>query len=176
MQVLLREIGAVSLAFVAILFLYAGVTKLLSLAAFRRDLLLVPYLPRELSRSLAIAIPVAEVVTGSCLILSMAWAKIAAIAMFAAFSAVALLAQSRDQKVPCNCFGIDSSEHLSMTTVARNALLACLVAASSFFAASQSPPLAQSYGLIAFVLFLSVNAAMRNGHELREALNSRELA
>lgn len=176
MEAQLREIAAVLTAFVAILFLYAGIAKILSLRPFRRDLLLIPYLPRGLSRPLGVAIPLAEVVTGGCLLLGVEWAIVTAIALLTMFSTVALVAHSRNQKVPCNCFGVDSSEQLSLATVVRNAVLACMTASSFFFAGSQSPSLAKSYGLIAFVLFLCVNTAVKNGREFREALSWRLLA
>lgn len=176
MEIQLQELAAVLVAFVAILFLYGGIAKIFSASSFRRDLLLIPYLPSGLSRPLAIAIPVAEVVTGACLLVGVEWARVSAIALLTVFSIVALVARARDQKVPCNCFGIDSSEQLSLATVARNAILAGMTASSFLFAGTQFVSLAIGYGLIAFVLFLCVNAAVKNGREFREALSWRLLA
>lgn len=172
----LQEIVGVCVAFVAALFLYAGTAKLLSLSAFRRDLLLIPYLPRSWSHPIAVGVPLAEIATGICLLLGLAAGKVAAIAMLTVFSTVALLAQSRNQQVPCNCFGVDPSEQLSIATIARNSVLTCMTAASFFFADARAASLAKGYGLIAFILFLCVHAAVKNDREFREALRWRLLA
>lgn len=172
----LQEIVAVFVAFVATLFLYAGTAKLLSLSAFRRDLLLIPHLPRGLSRPIAVSVPLAEIATGICLLLALEAGKVAAIAMLTVFSTVALVAHNRNQKVPCNCFGVDRSEQLSLATIARNSVLTCMTVPSFFFADARPAAFATGYGLIAFILFLCVHAAVKNGKEFREALRWRLLA
>lgn len=133
-------------------------------------------MPPGASRPLAVAILAAELATGGCLLFGIDWAKVAAIALLALFSVVALIAIRHDQEVPCNCFGADSSEHLSLSTVVRNTVLAGLMASTFFVAGSQSASLSKSYGLIAFLLFLCVNSATRNDHDFREALKWRLLA
>jgi uncharacterized membrane protein YphA (DoxX/SURF4 family) len=172
----LQEMIGVCVAFVATLFLYAGTAKLLSLSAFRRDLLLIPYLPRSWSRPIGVGVPLAEVAIGISLLLGLEAGKIAAIAMLTVFSTIALLAHSRNQQVPCNCFGVDHSEQLSLATIARNSVLTCMTAASLFFADARAASVAKGYGLIAFILFLCVHAAVKNDREFREALRWRLLA
>ena len=176
MELWMRDVAAVSTSFVAVLFVYAGIAKILSRRAFARDLLLVPYLPRSLSRFVAMAIPVFELVIGGGLLFGMAWAKIAAMLALSLFSIVALVAHVRDQKVPCNCFGADLSEQLSLATIARNVALVGVMAATLHAAGSQSPILAGTYGLIAFLLFLGVSTARANARDFREALRWRHLA
>lgn len=176
MEAWLQEITGVSIAFVATLFLHAGTAKLLSLSTFRRDLLLIPYFPGRWSRPIGIVVPGAEIATGIALLLDIETGKIAAIAMLTIFSMVALVAHSRNQNVPCNCFGIDGSERLSLATIARNSALTCMTAASFVFAEPRSTSFSKGYGLIAFILFLCLHAAVKNGREFREARRWRLLA
>jgi uncharacterized membrane protein YphA (DoxX/SURF4 family) len=176
MDAQLRDLVAVSIAFVAILFLYAGIAKILSLRSFRRTLLFVPYLPRALTGPVAVAVPISEVATGTCLLLGVGWAKVAAVSLLATFSVVAIVAHRRGQKVSCSCFGAGSSGQLSPATVMRNAVLICVTAPSFLLPDLDPSAFATSYGLVAFVLFLCLEAAIQNEREFREALNRRFLA
>lgn len=158
----LHRVLAVFVTFVAMLFLYSGVAKLISLRSFIQDLLRVPYLPHRLSRVVGVAVPLAEIMVACFLVLNFAWAKIFTIALLLAFSGVAWIATTRNQKVPCNCFGAEASEHLSMGTVVRNTILATLTAVSMIVPAQHSPPLTEIHALMSFLLFLAVNKAIQN--------------
>ena len=156
--------------FVGVLFLYSGISKLSSLADFIQSLLLIPFLPHQLSRMIGVWIPLTEVLVGACLLWNVGWAKVAAIVLLTVFSIIALLAISRNQRVPCNCFGTDTSEFLSKGTVIRNSALVLAVAIN--FNAPSGPPalISMIYALIAFLALLNSIKAKKlsdMSHEIR---------
>jgi hypothetical protein len=159
---LFRDLLPVPALFVAILLLYSGIGKLGARPAFRQSLLLIPFLPRQVARAGATAIPATELLVGALLFWNVAAAKIAAIALLCAFSLVAMLAVSRKQRVPCNCFGTDSSEFLSRATVLRNTALVAAVAVSFDVPAGAPELLAVVYALVTFILFLGVLKTIEN--------------
>jgi hypothetical protein len=154
-------------AFLGILFVYSGVTKALAYSKFAIDLLLLPYMPHTLARPAAIAIPALELVAGAFAMVGHLWAQITIIALLAAFSAVALVARARNQRIPCNCFGSQDREFLSTWTVVRNGGL-CAIALVCIFAPRQSATMLSGiYGLILLLLFLAVTATARNRQRSR---------
>ncbi len=160
---------AIANVFVGALLLYAGAAKLLSLAKFRQDLLLIPYIPYRSSPYLAFAIPAVELVAGTGLSLAYRWAAPVAITLFGVFSLAAFVAHRRNQRVPCNCFGDDGAEYLSLRTVVKNGLLAGMVVSSMSLPNGTLDPLDVLYGLIFFLLFLASQRCITNQRELRES-------
>jgi hypothetical protein len=157
--------------FVGVLFLYSSIGKLSSQAGFIQSLLLIPFLPHRLSRILGTWIPLTELLIGACLFWNLRWAKVAAIAALIAFSIVAVLAVSRNQRVPCNCFGTDSAEFLSKATVVRNVALVSAVIVT-FDVPEGAPSLvAITYALVAFFTFLNVIKARKLSDLHRQSSN-----
>lgn len=154
--------------FVAILFLYSGIGKLGSQQTFVQSLLLVPFLPHQLSGIVGASIPVIEILIGALLFWNVGSAKVAAIILLATFAFVALLAARRNQQVPCNCFGTENSEFLSMATVIRNIALALVLAPTLNVSASKPELFVATYALVAFFLFMSVLKTARNGREYQQ--------
>jgi uncharacterized membrane protein YphA (DoxX/SURF4 family) len=165
-----HELLAVLSAFVAILFIYSGIAKLLSLRSFSTSLLRVPYLPHRWSAVIGVLLPPIETLAGALMLFDWFWAKAAVIGLLLVFSAVAWVAHRRNLTVPCNCFGVDSSEHLTAGTALRNAILAAITAVSIEVPGRHVPPLTGIYGLTTLVLFLIVGKAVRNHGEFLKAL------
>lgn len=157
-QMLLSVAGA----FVGMLLLYSGITKLLSLRSFIQNLVLIPYVPYRLAPVLGTAVPIAEAVTGVGLLLDSFPARVGALALFGLFSGAALVAVLREQRVPCNCFGAGDSEPLSIRTIAVNGVLACLVGAALLLAPIPVAFLADLYGFVALTVFLAFGQVVRN--------------
>lgn len=148
------------------LFLYAGLGKLSAPREFARSLLLVPHLPHRLARPVGWLIPLLELTAGSLMVVGSRYGKVLILLLLVLFSGVALLAHRRQQAVPCNCFGVGDGENLSPRTVARNAALAVIAAATLVLPKPQQAAfIIMVYGLGACLLFLIINAAMRNRRE-----------
>lgn len=152
-------------AFVAVLFLYSGVSKLSAVSAFSDDLRLIPYFPDRFARGAAITISSLETATGILILFDYPAAKLLAVALLITFCAVAWLAIVKDQRVPCHCFGIDHHDFLSWSTIVRNVLLALGLLCTIAFGARHSPFLTEIHGVIGFLLLLTVNQALQNHRE-----------
>jgi uncharacterized membrane protein YphA (DoxX/SURF4 family) len=148
------------------MFLYSGLAKYFSLQSFTASLRLVPHLPQSLVPFVAIGVPAIEIIAACGVLLGLTWAKLLVLALLAGFSIIAWVAHYRRQKVPCNCFGSDSTEYLSLGTIARNATLGVLLLASELFQAAEPSYLPVLFGLIVCLLVLSLRQARRNQLEM----------
>lgn len=111
---------------------YAGLQKARNLPAFVAGVLQYRILPAPFARWYGYLLPVAEVGTGTLLLIGV-WIQAAAIvsaAMFASFSIAVGLNLIRKRQMPCFCFGADSS-NIGWHTLTRILLL---LLSSSFLA------------------------------------------
>jgi Methylamine utilisation protein MauE len=155
--------------FLGFLFLCSSVLKWMALGRFTQSLLLVPYLPHWLARPVGILIPVVEAITGCLLIVGSGYGTLLAVGMLLLFAAVAVIAHRTKQSVPCNCFGGDDTERLSIGTAVRNIALAGFAALTALAPGQPFSPVTALYGLIALVMIAVIVASRRNH---REYLNS----
>jgi thiol-disulfide isomerase/thioredoxin len=113
----------------AVVFVTAGVGKLLDLAGSRqamRDF----GVPERLVGIAAILLPFAELATGMALLFrpSARWAAVAALLLLAVFIAGIARALARGEQPDCHCFGQIHSAPAGPVTLARNAVLASCAA------------------------------------------------
>lgn len=111
------------------LFIFSGISKLVTRTNFRQTLNGLPFLPPRTIPLIENLLPWLEVGIGSLLVLGaftryVTWG---ALALLFAFSLVAVSALVRGVAVPCACFGEFSSHPLSWRTVIRNVFFALLL-------------------------------------------------
>ena len=155
--------------FFGFLFLSASAMKALSLGRFVQSLLLVPYLPHQWARPVAFLIPVLEAIAGSLLLVDSVYGTVLAIGLLLLFAAVACVAHGTRQSVPCNCFGLDTDENLSIATAIRNVVLAVILAGIAAVPVRETSLLTTLYALITLLLVAVLALACRN---YREHLNA----
>jgi uncharacterized membrane protein YphA (DoxX/SURF4 family)/peroxiredoxin len=111
-------------AVLAVVFLTAGVGKLLDLEGSRRAMRDFGVPDRAVGIA-GTALPLAEVAVGLALIFrpSARWAALAALVLLAAFIAGIVRAMARGEQPDCHCFGQIHSAPAGRATLARNALL-----------------------------------------------------
>jgi thiol-disulfide isomerase/thioredoxin/uncharacterized membrane protein YphA (DoxX/SURF4 family) len=116
-------------AVLAVVFITAGVGKLLDLPGSRRAVADFG-VPERAARVVGLLLPVAELLIGATLILrpSARWAAIAAFLLLAAFIVGIARAMARGQQPDCHCFGQIHSAPAGRTTLIRNAVLAAFAA------------------------------------------------
>jgi uncharacterized membrane protein YphA (DoxX/SURF4 family) len=148
------------------MFLYSGLAKYFSLRSFVDSLRLIPYLPLRWVRFVAVSVPAVEIIAACGVLLGLSWAKLVVLALLAGFSIIAWVAHLRRQKVPCNCFGSDSTEYLSLRTVARNVTFGVLLLASDLFETAEPSYLSVLFGVIACLLALTIQQVRRNQLEM----------
>jgi uncharacterized membrane protein YphA (DoxX/SURF4 family) len=165
----LSAILAVLSTFLGVLFLYSGLAKFFSFGTFVQGLFLVPYLPHRWARQTGALIAALESLVGLGLILNELWAKFAAICLLGVFSGIAWLAIRRNQKVPCNCFGVNDSEYLSTSTIARNAVLVLIAIVSLTVPATYVRWLTEIYGVVSLLMFLIVGKLLQNHRSFVES-------
>lgn len=166
----LLTILSVLVTSVGLLFLYAGVAKLLELRSFAQSLLLVPYVPYRFTLPIAAAAAFLEALTGALVVANTQMGKLFAAILLLTFAVIAIVAVARKQKVPCNCFGTDNSEYLSHATVVRNAVLLCIVALAWRWPTYRASGLIITYALIVFVLLLAAIKVRQNHQLIREPI------
>lgn len=120
---------AAACAFVALLFLRAGLHKLSDMPRFEGVLADYELAPEGALRAIAFALPVVELLTAGALAITplrglAAWAAGGLLTFYALVMAVSLLRGRRE--IDCGCGG--APEPLSWALVARNAVLAAIVA------------------------------------------------
>ena len=84
--------------------------------------------PARLTPTLAVALPVAELVVGFSLV-TVPFSSVpgwCAVALLAAFTGVIAVNLARGHRAPCPCFGASSAQALSPRTIARNGWLLAL--------------------------------------------------
>lgn len=111
------------------LFIFSGISKLVTRTNFRQTLNGLHFLPPRTIPLIANLLPWLEVGIGSLLVLGaftryVTWG---ALALLLAFSLVAVAALVQGVAVPCACFGEFSSHPLSWRTVTRNVFFALLL-------------------------------------------------
>ena len=111
----------------AVVFLTAGVGKLLDLAGSRRAVQDFG-VPERAAGVVGTLLPIAELATGVALIFKPTgrWGALAAVVLLAAFVAGIGLALARGEQPDCHCFGQIHSAPASRLTLVRNAVLAAL--------------------------------------------------
>jgi uncharacterized membrane protein YphA (DoxX/SURF4 family) len=119
-------------AFLGVIFVIAGGTKIFDPAKFVQIVLAYRLLPDHISRVTAIILPWLEVLVGALLVLDIVPATSATVAcslflLFASAIGINLLRGRRD--FSCGCFGADEGEPLNWGIVVRNLLLAVLAIA-----------------------------------------------
>jgi uncharacterized membrane protein YphA (DoxX/SURF4 family) len=154
---------------VGLLFLYAGVAKLFAVRTFAQSLLLIPYVPYRSTLPIAVAMAFTEAVAGLLLTASTQVGRVSVAILLVMFASIAMVAIARRQRVPCNCFGTDSSDYLSHATVVRNAVLLCVVAVSAWKSTQQPSLLVVTYAALVLVLYLAVNKVRQNHQALSES-------
>jgi Methylamine utilisation protein MauE len=168
-----QDPNAVPTAFLGILFLYSGASKILSLRSFIQTLLLVPYFPYALSSIAVWMIPLAEIVVGILVLLNFLFAKVVVIVFLLIFSIAALTAHNKNQnKIPCNCFGAAGAEYLSLGTVVSNLVLASIAVATIAMPSGKLSVLAITFGAILLLLMMAVMKARDNWDEFVEAVEA----
>lgn len=130
-------------AFFALLFGIAATHKLLSWSLFRQQLADYRVLPRAWTASVAVLLPVCEI------LLAAGWLDAASRPAVAGISALVLTAyagamgwnlkQGRDL-IDCGCGGTDGSQVIRPALVARNLILAALAAAMALSANAGAEP------------------------------------
>jgi uncharacterized membrane protein YphA (DoxX/SURF4 family)/peroxiredoxin len=113
----------------AVVFLTAGVGKLLDMAGSRRALRDF-HVPDRAVPAAALLLPLAEIATALALIFrpTARWGALAALILLAAFIAGIALALARGEEPDCHCFGQIHSAPAGRLTLARNAALGALAA------------------------------------------------
>jgi thiol-disulfide isomerase/thioredoxin/uncharacterized membrane protein YphA (DoxX/SURF4 family) len=113
----------------AVVFLAAGVGKLLDLAGSRRAVRDFG-VPERFAGFAGTALPVVELITGIALIFPpfARWGALAALILLGAFIAGIGRALARGEQPDCHCFGQIHSEPAGPLTLARNAVLAACAA------------------------------------------------
>jgi predicted MFS family arabinose efflux permease len=164
MPVVATQLLGVCTDFIGFLFLSSSVLKWMALDRFTQSLLLVPYLPHRLARPIGVLLPAAEALTALLLIVRSGWGTFLAVSMLLLFAAVAVVAHRTKQAVPCNCFGGEATEFLSLKTAVRNLCLAA-VAALGALAADRPSVLDAIYGLIALLMFAAIVSSASNHRE-----------
>lgn len=108
------------------LLLLAGVTKLAELAAFRDAVTEYDVLPRAIARPFATALPLAEVSTGSLLLVGFGTAVVAwlALPLFAAFAFGIGVNLARGKHFDCHCFGAVQRDEIGWPAFLRAVALA----------------------------------------------------
>lgn len=116
-------------ALLAVVFVTAGVGKLLDIEGSRRAMQDFG-VPERAVAAVAIALPLAEIVTGLVLMFrpSARWGAAAAVLLLAAFIVGIGRALARGQHPDCHCFGQIHSAPAGRVTLARNAALAACAA------------------------------------------------
>src|SRR5688572_1689166 len=108
---------------VALLFMFAGLSKLFYLREFRASLLFVPYLPMTIVPPLVVVVPILELAAGASLLVGMPLRVLLPCVILVSTSLVAVVASIRKQPIPCVCFTASGTESLSLATAARNLIL-----------------------------------------------------
>jgi len=108
------------------LFIFSGISKLVSQYTFLASLRALPFLPSWSVTLVGVVLPWMEVVIGGALVVGFLESEAAcvALALLLAFSLVAIGAIIRGLNVPCSCFGTASRDPLSWRTVGRNTFIA----------------------------------------------------
>jgi len=162
-SVLLDPLRDVSLHAVAVVLLASGIQKAFGLRAFRRGLLLVPYVPVSWTYPIGYSLPFVEIALALALLAGSPSAKVAAIGLFGVFSLVAALALWKRLAVPCNCFGSGEARVLSGGTIVLNAGLILL----TLFAA---PAARREWAIVSFAAAASLVLLVPMLVALRDAL------
>jgi len=164
---------AVAAVFVGILFVYSGTAKLLSIRSFSQSLLLIPYLPYRLARPVAWVLPRVEILAGILMMFGSFWGKLPVIGLLLVFSWVAWLTHRLKLTVPCNCFGAENSGYLTLGTAVRSGILAAVTGCSILVPGQYHSMVTETFGALAFVLFLAVGQAVRNHREFIRSFEER---
>jgi hypothetical protein len=160
----LEEVG---LTTVGIVFLWAGIAKLLSGNDFKMTVSSIPHLPVVFIVAIPLATPPLEIAIALGLMLGFDVAKLAAIALLLFFSLLALLVMRAKLKVACNCFG-SGDRVFSWWTVAQNIGLVALIVAGFPVKHAEDISLNVSCGATALVVVLSVATIRSNWATIKE--------
>jgi hypothetical protein len=117
-------VAAAAQAFLVVVFVAAGVAKLLGRSAFLRTLGTLRWLPPHGARVASVAVPVVELATAALLIVNPAAGALAALGLTALFTGVVVGEMVAGRKAPCGCFGEVSAAPVGPATLVRNLVLA----------------------------------------------------
>jgi uncharacterized membrane protein YphA (DoxX/SURF4 family) len=165
-----NELIAILTCAIGVMYLYVGSAKLMTRDAFAAGLRVTPLVPRRLVKPISGMLPSLEVLTGLGVILDMRWAKLVALLMLGGFTVVSLVAVHRDEKVPCNCFGGDTEDHMTIGTAGRNVLLMALVTVTILLPGRRVAGLTEMYGAALFALCMVIGNALHNRRVFQSAM------
>lgn len=116
-------IGAACRAFLVIVLVSAGTSKLAQRDRFLRALSGLRWLPLDAARKASIAVPVVEIALGGALVFAPRPAGYAVLAVLAAFTLVVARELAFGEAFRCGCFGGAGVRVAGGDTLARNAVL-----------------------------------------------------
>jgi uncharacterized membrane protein YphA (DoxX/SURF4 family)/peroxiredoxin len=110
-----------------LVFVFSGSVKIATLTEFAKALSDFKIIPELLISSVAILIPIIEILIGTAILLGLKTALMSqlAVAMLVVFTAVIVAKLSEGAEISCACFGPLSSAKMSGATVGRNMALLC---------------------------------------------------
>ncbi|MFB4326803.1 hypothetical protein RB298_31205 [Priestia sp. BR_2] len=176
------SMSALCLLFLTLVFVFSGVSKLLSLADFRTTIERLQ-MPAGRLRIVPVLICAAEIAAGAGLLFSWsrAAAQIAIFILLAGFGYAVYQARVvQNQEIQCSCFGSWSSEALGLNTVVKIACLGILNAliwllsepVNLFLMPVQEAVLTMlSAGGIAVISLVAVNAYTLDSLQAKEGTN-----
>jgi len=143
--------------FLAAIFIVAGVGKLLDLEGSKKSVIAFGT-PEDLAKTMAIAIPFAEIVFGVCLLfISTAWLGSIGVFLFLLIFIGGMIWQLAQGNAPeCHCFGAIHSEPVSKKSLIRNAVFAFLALILVVQGANQGASLANLSNENALQLFFGL--------------------
>ena len=111
------------------LFIFSGLSKVLSQSGFVHTLTALPFVPTWSRHLTVVTLPWMEVCVGSCLVMGLeeSYSALLAVILLVLFSLVAGAAIARHSEVPCSCFGAVTRSTLSAGTVIKNVALLLLL-------------------------------------------------
>ncbi len=156
--------------------LLAATSKSRDLSGFRVGMGRFMFVPRRMSRALAILVPVAESALGVLLIVGVTVLVISAICavMLLSFTMVQTVNYARGNRVACQCFGSDPLERISLATIARGAVLVTMAGLLTLLpvevrldAASATALVSISFGCAAALRLLGLTPVAVNAFRLK---------
>lgn len=108
--------------FLAGVYFYGGIPKLLNIEAFADVVAAYGLVPDALVGTTAVILPLIEVVTAAGLLFKKKWARISAVALLVLFISILSYGIYLGLDIDCGCFGPEDPEHVAFSGL-RSALI-----------------------------------------------------